>query len=132
VNLLGMPSRIMVDSVHSGGACFLVEQTVPPGAGVPPHVHSREDEVFFVQQGEIEFLLDGKVVTAGPGDVVYAPSHVPHSYRNPGEDPAEIRFLATPGGIAAMFTEMAGWPADEPPDPERLSELCGRFGIRFL
>ncbi len=34
-----------LSSADTGGAFFLFETAVPPGRGVPPHVHSREDEV---------------------------------------------------------------------------------------
>jgi len=131
-NLLGMETVAKVTGEQTGGAWCLAEQTVPPGMGVPPHVHTREDEVFFVLEGEVEFLAGGETVVAKAGDIVSAPRGIPHAYQATGDSPARIRYMAMPSDIEGMFSEMAQWPADTPPDPEKLGELCGRFGIRFV
>ncbi len=131
-NLLGLPTTIKVTSAQSGGAYVLYEQTVLPGMGVPPHVHTREDEVFFVLDGEVEFLAGTQTVIAKAGDILHAPRGVPHAYKGAGETPAKVRFMASPGDIEAMFAQIASWPADVPPDLGKLGELCGRFGISFV
>ncbi len=131
-NLMGMPTIAKVTGEQTGGAWCLAEQIVPPGLGVPPHVHSEEDEIFFVLEGEVEFLAGDQKVIARAGDIVNAPRDIPHAYKAVGNTEARIRYMAMPAGIEAMFSEMAEWPADEPPNPEKLGELCGRFGIRFL
>src|SRR4028118_1139985 len=48
-----------VTSDQTGGAYSLFEVTTQPGEGPPPHVHHREDEAFYVLEGEYEFL-DGE------------------------------------------------------------------------
>lgn len=44
----------------------------------PPHAHPHE-QVSYVAEGEILFLLDGQVERLGPGDVFLVPSGKPHS-----------------------------------------------------
>ncbi|MGA8351569.1 MAG: cupin domain-containing protein, partial [Isosphaeraceae bacterium] len=44
----------------TSGAYALLEAVVPPGAGPPPHIHSREDEAFFVLEGELQFYVEGR------------------------------------------------------------------------
>ena len=53
-----------IPSHKTGGAYALFEAATPPGAGPPPHVHHREDEAFYVLEGEYEFLVDGNIVRA--------------------------------------------------------------------
>ena len=44
---------------NTGGAYTLTDSLVPPQGGPPPHIQHREDEAFWVLQGELEFLIDG-------------------------------------------------------------------------
>ena len=132
LDLLGMPSRIIVPSAETDGAWFLFEQTVPPGQGVPPHVHSREDEIFFIEEGSVSFLVGEEKVSAVAGDVIHAPRDIPHGYEATGDSPAKIRFMVFPGKLEAMFVEMSEWPSGEEPDLAKLGKLCSRYGIQFL
>ena len=131
-NLLGLPTTAKLTMADTGGAYILAEQTVPPGMGVPPHVHTREDEVFFVLEGEIEFVVGDRMVIGKAGDILHAPRGVPHGYKGAGTKPARARFMAIPGDIEAMFMEMANWPPDAPPDMGKLAEQCAKFGITFV
>lgn len=130
-NILGIPTVAKFGTADTGGAYILSEQIIPPGMGVPPHVHTREDEIFFVIDGEVEFLAGDRVVVGQAGDIVHAPRDIPHSYKAVGDSPAHMRFLAMPGGLEEMFRELATWPPG-PPDMVQLTELCGRYGIRFV
>ncbi len=54
---------------------------MPQGFSPPRHVHTREDEVFLVLDGDVCFDVDGERRAAGPGTTVYMPRGVPHSFR---------------------------------------------------
>jgi mannose-6-phosphate isomerase-like protein (cupin superfamily) len=41
----------------TGGAYALTDSVVPPGGGPPPHIHHREDEAFWVLEGELEVMV---------------------------------------------------------------------------
>ena len=45
-----------IPSRRTGGAYSLFEVSTQPGVGPPPHVQHREDECFYVLEGEYEFL----------------------------------------------------------------------------
>src|SRR4028118_1386629 len=49
-------------SEQTGGAYSLFEVVTQPGSGPPPHVQHREDESFYVLEGEYEFLVDGNTL----------------------------------------------------------------------
>ena len=54
------------------GAFALLEEVTPPQGGPPPHMHTREDETFYVLEGELEFVVGGRALlaTAGPAEHV--------------------------------------------------------------
>src|SRR6186997_73510 len=62
--------RFLVTGDDSGGTYFAMEALVPPGGGPPPHIHHREDETFYVVEGECSILLGEDWVTARAGDFV--------------------------------------------------------------
>jgi quercetin dioxygenase-like cupin family protein len=130
-HLMGAQTTVKLTSADTGGAYILSEQTLLPGVGVPPHVHTREDEVFFVLEGEIEFVVGDQKIIGKEGDILHAPRGVVHGYMGAGSAPSRARFMSIPGDIEAMFSEMATWPADAPPDMGKLTALCAEYGIRF-
>ena len=62
--LLGMLITFKAVSEETGGEYSVFEQTVPPRAGVPPHMHHQESEAFYVLEGEFELLTGGQPMKA--------------------------------------------------------------------
>ena len=109
-------------SEDTDGAFTLTEVTAAPQSPPAPHIHHREDETYYILEGEFEFLDQDRTFTAGAGSVVYLPKHRLHSHRNPGDVPAKAVVLHTPAGNIEKFVEDAGKPATDPtslpPPPE--------------
>src|SRR5436190_21270809 len=74
----------LVTGEESGGAYFAMEALVPPGGGPPPHTHTREDETFYLLDGQVEFMLGENIVVAGPGDFVNVPRGTVHRVQTTG------------------------------------------------
>ena len=72
----------LVTGEESEGAYFAMEAIVPPGGGPPPHIHTKEDETFYILEGECEIRLGDETVTAGLGDFVNVPRGQVHSFYN--------------------------------------------------
>ena len=104
---------------------------VDPGVGIPPHVHTREDEIFRVIKGQIEIMVDGKTTILNAGDVAFAPKAIPHSWKVVGTEKAKMITSAFPAGIEHMFRELAELPAG-PPDFEKVTAICAKQGISFI
>lgn len=104
---------------------------VEPGVGIPPHMHTKEDEIFRVIKGQIEIMIDGNSRILEAGDMVFAPKNIPHSWKVVGTEKAKMITSAFPAGIEIMFSELANLPAG-PPDFAKVSEICGRHGITFI
>ncbi|HEX4247915.1 MAG TPA: quercetin 2,3-dioxygenase [Pseudonocardia sp.] len=90
----------------TGGAFALVEASVPPGGGPPPHLHTHEDEAFYLLDGELQVTAAGQTTPLRAGDFVYLPRGIVHSFTNPSVTPARTLILVTPGGFEKFFQEM--------------------------
>lgn len=129
----------LITGEETGGAFFMAEAYVAPGGGPPPHVHSREDESFYLQQGTLALEIGGQSLTASAGDFVHIPRGVVHAFRNTGEETAKLLVVATPAGLENFFAE-AFFPAADIADIPQMSEaLIGRvrkaapkYGLELL
>jgi len=132
-------ATIKATTESTGGSFALVHQISPPGHGTPYHLHHAEDEAFYVLDGESTFFCNGTKTVLGPGGYIFLPRGIPHGIRNDGPNPSTILILAMPGtGFVGMMQEM-GEPAEErilptpkPPDMDKLSRLCAKYGIEIL
>jgi mannose-6-phosphate isomerase-like protein (cupin superfamily) len=127
----GNRARLVLTGAQTGGALGLVELCTPPGDGPSPHVHSREEEVFLVQQGLYEFQIEGERVQAGTGDVVYAPRPHQHAFRVLGDEPGRMLVLFAPGGVEAFFPRVLKYlrSVDGPPDPRVMTSIGEELGL---
>jgi mannose-6-phosphate isomerase-like protein (cupin superfamily) len=130
--VLGGSYTIKVAGEATGGAFCLVEGVAPPRSGVPPHIHSREEETFYVLEGSMEMECAGRTIRATPGTTVTLPRNVPHSYRNPSDVPAKYLLIIEPAGFEGFFEEAAKLPADQPPDLIRLAAIGRKYGLVLL
>ena len=132
-NLLGQTITVKLSSGETGGAYYLFENAVPPGARIPVHVHSLEDEILEVLEGELEVFLDGKVFNAPAGTIGFFPRHIAHGFSNLGSTPAMGRFLVTPGAnFEKFFGELSALPPDQPPEMPRIAEIFARYGVPIV
>jgi len=126
-------------SEQTGGAYSLFEVATQPGSGPPPHVQHREDESFYVLEGEYEFLIEGRILRAGTGSLLYVPRGNLHAHRNVGEGVGRMLVNQTPGGLHERFFEEVGEPAtdgsrpipEEAPTVERVVEIAAEYGIEI-
>ena len=132
--------RILAGGAQTGAAYVLSEARVLPGGGPPRHIHHREDEAFFILEGEITFLLGGRKVAARPGAFVQGPRGIPHAFKNESNAPARMLIHVTPPGFEKFLAEFAQPLSsfDSPPFPVTPSDLekplavAPKYGIEIL
>jgi quercetin dioxygenase-like cupin family protein len=140
VAVVGDVYRFLATGEQTDGKYALWEAIVPPGGGPPPHAHSREEEGFYVLEGEITFSVNGERTVAGPGTFANMPVGVPHAFRNESGRPARMLISVAPAGIEGMFFEVgqelpAGATAAPPPgadEIERLLATAPKYGVTIL
>ena len=130
-DVLGSPYRFLVTSTDTGGTFALLEVTAPAQSAVPLHIHTREDETFFILEGTIEAQCGGCALMLHKNATARLPRNIPHSYRNAENTPARYLVLITPGGFEKCLEEFARMPADNPPAPEMLVAIGKKYGLEF-
>lgn len=127
-------------SEETNGAVSLMEIVVYSQTGSPPHIHSREDESFLIQTGEIQFQINGETILAKPGTFIYSPKGQPHLFTNVSDKPATMLCWVMPAGLEQFFMEI-GIPVDDPTAPpppvtdaeiEKTLALAPQYGLTIL
>lgn len=121
---------------ETGGLFDLLDQRVPPGYAPPRHIHRREDEAWYVLEGEARFWCGDQAFDASPGTFVYLPRGLEHAFLV-GSTGARLLTLTAPSGFAAFVTELGApahgleIPEPGPADEARLGEAAARYGIEI-
>jgi quercetin dioxygenase-like cupin family protein len=139
IAVVGDVYRFLATGEDTNGKYALWEAIVPPGGGPPPHVHSREEEGFYVLDGEITFQVGDKRLVAGAGTFANMPVGTIHSFKNESSKPARMLISVAPAGLEGMFFEV-GQPVPDgaqtapPPTKEEIEKLVAvapRYGIEI-
>lgn len=130
-------TTLLATAETTDGAMGAWVQRITPAGNVPLHVHSREDEAFYILEGSLTFYMGEERRPVGPGDFVFAPRGIPHQF-TVDSDEVQMLVVVTPGGFESFFEEL-GTPAGErslppveAPDMEKLAQMASRYGLELL
>jgi quercetin dioxygenase-like cupin family protein len=132
-------AEIKLTGEQTGGLLTIIEITEPPGSEAPLHVHHRDDETFWILDGDLTFEVGGEAVAAAAGDVVFGPRGVPHRY-TVGPNGCRMLFIMTPSGLETLVRGMSEPaqsrtlppPSDEEPDWEHVATVARAGGCELL
>ena len=112
---------IKASGESTGGAFSIVEEVDP--LDTPRHIHRNEDELFFVIEGEHEFVVGDTVFRVGPGATVFAPRGVPHHHKRAIPRAGRFLTMVSPPGFEGFFRDLAQAEArgDDMPTAYRLA-----------
>jgi mannose-6-phosphate isomerase-like protein (cupin superfamily) len=135
---LGGRFTVKADSELTEGRLALVESVAYRSTEPPLHVHTREDEAWYVLDGAMTFFVGDEAYPATAGSFVYAPMGIPHTFTVDAE-PTRVLVLAAPAGFEHFALEL-GAPTDtdappadaEMPSPEVLGAVGDRYGIQVV
>ena len=130
---------IKATAADTGGQMTIIEITEPPGAEAPLHVHHREDEGFWLLEGDVTFEVGDATIEAHAGDYVFGPRDIPHRY-TVGSTGCRMLFIMTPGGfedlVIAMSEPAAARtlppPSEVEPDWEQVAAIAKAHGNELL
>jgi mannose-6-phosphate isomerase-like protein (cupin superfamily) len=128
--MLGTTMRLIATAAATGGRFTVLEQVTPAGWGPPRHIHSREDEIFYILEGTYELHVGDERRTVSAGASAILPLGVPHGFRNVASTPSRLLSVITPGGLEDYFLTLA--KCSPPPSPAQLVELARPFGLTLL
>jgi quercetin dioxygenase-like cupin family protein len=122
------------------GQFALIEAVGRRGNVPPPHIHHREDEIFYILEGEIVFSVSGRTIKGTPGTMIFLPRDVRHEFTIESEQ-YRMLMLITPPGFEGWFREfsvpapaMTLPPENEPAydEVQRMLEAAPRYGLEFF
>jgi quercetin dioxygenase-like cupin family protein len=135
----GALAEIKVTAEQTGGLLSVIQITEAPNAAGPLHVHHREDEGFWILDGDVTFEVGDVTIEASAGDFAFGPRGIPHRY-TVGDAGCRMLFVMTPGGFENLVRDMSV-PAesrtlppesDEEPDWEHVAAVAKAHGCELL
>ena len=100
----GSLMTFLVRGEDTEGQFALIEAVNRKGNGPPRHIHHREDETFYVVEGEVTVSVGDRTINAKPGTLVFLPRGIPHTFTIESEQ-ARMLVLVTPSGLEGWFKE---------------------------
>lgn len=139
-NWLGELAIIHITGKETGGRFSMVELFATKEGEVPWHIHHREDEGFYIMEGEITVYIDDREIKGHPGDFIFAPKGAPHRYSVDTPGHARVLLTFSPAGFEDFVraTSVATISLTPPPptpiemDFEKLAQLAEKFGAEFV
>lgn len=99
--------RIIISGEQTNGNYAVIEMTVPPGGGPPPHAHPETQEMFHVLEGELEFKTEtGKQIVTQDGFINIPFGGAVHCFKNISENNARLLCTVVPAGLENLFQEI--------------------------
>ena len=131
----------LAEKKDTNGAFSLLEATMAPGTEPPPHVHSREDELFYVLEGEFDVYVGEEAFNVNTGECIFLPRLKPHAFVIRSSR-LRVLVLFTPGGLEETFREMSS-PAHNLESPirtlthsesdlEHITRRLSDYGVQVL
>jgi mannose-6-phosphate isomerase-like protein (cupin superfamily) len=123
----GAGSDVKASGSSTGGCLTLIESHTRGGA--PLHVHSRDDECFYVLEGTITVRCGEERFEVGPRSFVFLPRGIPHAWDVSGDGAATLLILTVPAGLDEFLREYhaAGAATNDVKD-----RIAAKYGITFL
>jgi quercetin dioxygenase-like cupin family protein len=139
IAVVGDVYRFLATGDDTNDKYAMWEAIVPPGGGPPPHVHSREEEGFYILEGEITLHVGDERIVVTAGMFANMPVGTAHSFKNESDRPAKMLISVAPAGLEQMFFEIGvpvpqGATTAAPPTKEEIEKLLAvapRYGIEI-
>ena len=121
--------RILEDGSTTAHRLGLAEIIIAPHtAGPPQHRHAQHDEGFYVVAGTVRFTVGERSYDAAPRTLVMVPPGAPHTFANPGDEPAVILNTFTPDLYVQYFRDLRDMAASgQPPTAEAIGAVMARY-----
>ena len=120
---------VKADTGQTNGPLTVLEFLIPPNDGPAVHSHIREDEVWYVIEGDFRFKAGDAMLRASTGGMAFGPRGVPHAFQNVGDALGRLLVITTPSGLERFFEQPDELP--RPVDPKRSRPLGALTGWSF-
>lgn len=121
--------RILEDGGTTGHRLGMAEITMAPHTDGPrQHRHAQHDEGFYVVSGTARFTVGEKSFDASVGTMVMVPPGVPHTFANPGDEPAVMVTTFSPDLYVQYFRDLRDmFASGTPMSPQAVTAVMARY-----
>ena len=93
---LGGSNLLTAHTRNTNGSFTVIQCDVPPNQGPALHIHTREDELWYILEGDFRFKTGDAILGAPQGACIFGPRGIPHSFQNVGDTPGRLLAVSTP------------------------------------
>jgi quercetin dioxygenase-like cupin family protein len=120
IALVGLGITVKANGKSTSDAYSMFELAVPPRTDGPPaHIHTLEDESFVCLAGKLDVRLGDQDFTLGPGDYLYMPRDIVHTFRNTYDEESRVISVVSPAGLEGYYQALA----DVPPGSKGIGKI---------
>jgi mannose-6-phosphate isomerase-like protein (cupin superfamily) len=127
----GASVTIKARTASTSGTLTVLEVVSPPQDGPALHTHAREDELWYVLEGDYRFKAGDRLFRVSTGGMAFGPRGTPHCFQNVGDAPGRLLVVSTPSGLEQFFEEYAEL-LPGPVSPEAFAAVGHANGIEFV
>jgi len=127
----GDSAYVMASTRDTHGSLTIIELVISPKNGPALHTHLREDEVWYVIEGNFRFKAGDEMFWVSEGGLAFGPRGTPHSFQNVGEAPGRLLIITVPAGAERLFEEY-NQLLPGPVDPEALADVARANWVDFV
>ena len=129
--MIDAPVTIKAHTRNTGGSLTVLEFVHAPHAGPPLHRHHREDELWYVLDGDYRFKAGDTMFRLSTGGVAFVPRGTAHCFQNVSDTPGRMLIVFTPSGMERFFEQYASLPPG-PVDPETVTVVAEANWMELL
>jgi mannose-6-phosphate isomerase-like protein (cupin superfamily) len=126
----GQTSGLLIDGTHTGMCHSLYISILRKGSEAPLHVHSREDETFYLIEGSLDARVGDEHYTLNAGQAVFLPRGLKHRLRCLSET-AKVLMIIHPAGLENFFRRIDSY-SEHLIDPSEMAEIASEYGVTIL
>jgi quercetin 2,3-dioxygenase len=131
VKFLGVhPNDLKISSRDTDGQLSMFDYTGLAKIGPMLHVHLHQDEVFTVIEGQYRFVVGQETHVLTPGQTIFLPRGIPHTWIQLTDRGRLIYFLQPAGKMEEFFSLMNKLTA--PPSPEEMDRIHAEHGMKVV
>ena len=121
---------VKADTRKTNGSLTVIELLIEPKSGPALHTHLREDELWYVIDGDFRFKAGDAMLRASTGGMAFGPRGTPHCFQNIGDASGRLLVITTPSGLERFFEQSAEL-LPSPLDPDKLVAVGQANWIEF-
>jgi mannose-6-phosphate isomerase-like protein (cupin superfamily) len=128
---LGGSNLLKAHTRNTNGSFTMIQCDVPPKQGPALHIHTREDELWYILEGDFRFKTGDAMLGAPQGACIFGPRGIPHSFQNVGDTPGRLLAIYAPSGVERFFEQYAEL-LPGPVDPKAFAAIADTNWLEFI